>query len=120
MTLLLIAAGAAVGAPARFLTDIVLAHYAGRRLPWGTLAVNVFGSGIAVFLAVAVADPGWTALLATGFCGALTTYSTLSYETLVLVEEGRWRAAAANVGLNLTGGLAAGLAGLALARLVTG
>ncbi|SDD58295.1 fluoride efflux transporter FluC [Glycomyces harbinensis] len=120
MTLLLVAAGAAVGAPARFLTDVLIAHYAGRRLPWGTLAVNTTGSGIAVFLAVAIADPAWTALLATGFCGALTTYSTLSYETLVLAEEGRWRAAAANVGLNLAGGLAAGLIGLAIARLVTG
>jgi fluoride exporter len=120
VTLLLVAAGAAVGAPARFLTDAVLAHYAGRRLPWGTLAVNVVGSGVAVFLAVAVADPNWTALLATGFCGALTTYSTLSYETLVLIEEGRPRAAAANAALNLAGGLAAGLTGLALARLATG
>lgn len=120
MTLLLVAAGAAVGAPARFLTDIVIAHYAGRRLPWGTLAVNTTGSGIAVFLAVAVTDPAWTALLATGFCGALTTYSTLSYETLVLVEAGRWRAAAANIAANLACGLAAGLAGFAIAHLTTG
>ncbi len=118
MTLLLIAAGAALGAPARFLTDLVVAHYAGRHLPWGTLAVNVTGSGLAVFLAVALADPGWTALLATGFCGALTTYSTLSYETLRLIEDGRWHHALANVVANLAGGLAAGLIGLAAAHLL--
>ncbi|RRR99675.1 fluoride efflux transporter CrcB [Glycomyces terrestris] len=118
MTLLLIAAGAAVGAPARFLTDLVAAHYLGRHLPWGTLAVNTAGSGLAVFLAAAVADPAWSALLATGFCGALTTFSTLSWETLVLVEQGRWRHAVLNIAVNLAGGLAAGLGGLALARLL--
>lgn len=118
MTLLLVAAGAAVGAPARFLTDLVVAHYAGRYLPWGTLVVNVFGSGLAVFLVVAVADPGWSALLITGFCGALTTYSTLSYETLRLIEESRWHHALWNVTANLTGGLGAGLLGFALAHLV--
>ncbi|MCC3764164.1 CrcB family protein [Glycomyces sp. TRM65418] len=118
MTLLLVAAGAAVGAPARFLTDLVLAHYAGRRLPWGTLAVNTIGSGLAVFLTVTVTDPRWSALLITGFCGALTTYSTLSYETLLLVEDGRWHHAAANVAANLTGGAAAGLLGFAAAHLI--
>ncbi|WP_026923137.1 fluoride efflux transporter FluC [Glycomyces arizonensis] len=118
MTLLLVALGAALGAPLRFLTDLVVAHYAGRRLPWGTLVVNVAGSGLAVFLAVAVADPGWTALLAVGFCGALTTYSTLSYETLLLVEDGRWNHALWNVAANLAGGLGAGLAGFALAHLL--
>lgn len=119
MTLLLITAGAALGAPARFLTDLVVAHYAGRYLPWGTLVVNVFGSGLAVFLAVALSGPGWTALLVTGFCGALTTYSTLSYETLLLVEGGRWHHALWNVAANLTGGLAAGLLGFALAHPLT-
>lgn len=117
MTLLLVALGAAVGAPMRFLTDQVLAHYAGRNLPWGTLVVNVTGSGLAVFLAVTVASPGWTALLTIGFCGALTTYSTLSYETLRLVEDGRWPHALANVLANLGGGLAAGVAGFGLAHL---
>jgi CrcB protein len=120
MTLLLVALGAAIGAPARFLTDLVIAHYAGRYLPWGTLVVNVVGSGLAVFLVVTVTDADWTALLVTGFCGALTTYSTLSYETLMLVETGRWRHALWNVSANLAGGLAAGLLGLALAHLVTG
>ncbi|GAA1662554.1 hypothetical protein GCM10009830_04800 [Glycomyces endophyticus] len=118
MTLLLVALGAAVGAPARFLTDLVAAHYLGRAMPWGTLAVNTAGSGLAAFLAVAATGPAWTALLSIGFCGALTTFSTLSWETLRLAEDGRWRRAAANIALNLAGGLTAGLAGAALARLL--
>lgn len=117
MTLLLVAAGAAVGAPLRFLTDQALVRCAGRRLPWGTLVVNIAGSGLAVFIAVAVAGPGWNALLAVGFCGALTTFSTFSYETLLLIEDGRGHHALANIAANLVGGLAAGLAGFGLAQL---
>ena len=120
MTVLLVALGAAVGAPLRFLTDRVLAHLTGHDLPWGTFAVNVAGSGLAVFLAVAVTDSGLTALLVVGFCGALTTFSTLSYETLVLVETGRWRHALANIAANLGCGLAAGMAGYGLAQLLSG
>ncbi|GAB3658969.1 fluoride efflux transporter FluC [Glycomyces tarimensis] len=118
MTLLLIAVGAAIGAPARFLTDLIIAHYAGRHLPWGTLVVNVVGSGLAVFLTVTIADHELTALLTIGFCGTLTTYSTLSYETLRLIEDGRRHHALANVGANLGGGLAAGLAGFGIAHLL--
>lgn len=118
MTLLLVAAGAAVGAPLRFLTDRALARLSEGRLPWGTLAVNVSGSCLAVLLAAAVTDPNWTALLAVGFCGALTTFSTFSYETLMLIEEGRGPHALANVAANLFGGLAAGLAGFGAAHLL--
>ncbi|SDL67434.1 camphor resistance protein CrcB [Glycomyces sambucus] len=118
MTVLLVALGAAVGAPARFLTDIVAAHYLGRAMPWGTLAVNTAGSGLAAFLAVAATGPAWTALLAIGFCGALTTYSTLSWETLQLAQTGRVLRAAANIALNLGCGLGAGLAGAGLAHLL--
>lgn len=120
MTLLLVAVGAAIGAPLRFLTDRVLAHLTGHDLPWGTFVVNVVGSGLAVFLAVALIDSRLAALLVVGFCGALTTYSTLSYETLVLAEAGRWRHAVANVAANLGGGLAAGMAGFGLAHLFFG
>ncbi|WP_112139739.1 fluoride efflux transporter CrcB [Glycomyces dulcitolivorans] len=118
MTVLLVALGAAVGAPARFLTDLVAAHYLGRAMPWGTLAVNVLGSGLAALLAAATVGPAWTALLAIGFCGALTTYSTLSWETLKLAEDGRFLHAALNIAMNLVGGLAAAAAGVALARLL--
>ena len=118
MTLLLVAAGAIVGAPARFITDLVLAHYAGRYLPWGTLVANTIGSPWPCSWPSPWPIPAGAHWLITGFCGALTTYSTLSYETLVLVEDGRWHHALANVAANLAGGLAASPIGFAAAHLV--
>ncbi|MEU4569147.1 CrcB family protein [Micromonospora sp. NPDC023956] len=120
MTMLLVALGAAVGAPLRYLTDWALRARFGAVLPWGTLAVNVAGSLLlGVVLAVPV-GPAATAALGTGLCGALTTWSTLSYETLRLGRDGRRGAALATVLLNVTAGLGAAWTGLLLARLVTG
>jgi CrcB protein len=112
VTALLVAAGAAVGAPLRYL--------AGRAFPGprGTLLVNVVGSLLLGFL-VALPTPGaGFALLGTGFCGALTTYSTFSLDTLRLVEEGEFRGAALNVVGSLALGLAAAYLGLGLAALL--
>ena len=105
MTVLLIAAGAAVGAPLRYLVDRLLDFH--RRLPWGTLVVNVSGSFLLGLLTAAHADPGLAALVGTGFCGGLTTYSTFSYETLQLFEQNFPVRAWLNIGANLVlGGLA--------------
>jgi fluoride exporter len=87
-------------------------------LPWGTLAVNVLGS-LVLGLLVGVADghrvPGsLTLLVGTGFCGALTTYSTFSYETLRLYESGARLYAALNVAVSLLAGLAAAVVGVAI------
>ncbi|MFF5231672.1 fluoride efflux transporter CrcB [Dactylosporangium sp. NPDC000521] len=114
MTLLLVLIGGAVGAPARYLTERALKD----RSPLGTLIVNVFGSALLGTLTGA-GDTVPTAvktLLATGFCGALTTYSTFSLETLRLVEEGRPRRAFAYVAASLVLGLAAATAGYTLTR----
>ena len=110
--LLLVALGGALGAPARYLADRwVSARTDG--FPWGTIAVNVVGSLLLGVLAAA-ASPSLLTLGGTGFCGALTTFSTFSYETVRLVEEGRSRAAVVNVALSLLVGLAACAAGYAL------
>lgn len=77
MTVLLVALGAAVGAPLRY----VAGHLLDRRLPWGTLLVNVTGSFLlGAFGAAALSDSA-LALLGTGFCGGLTTYSAFAVQS---------------------------------------
>ena len=116
MTILLIALGAAVGAPARYLTDRAIQSRHATVFPWGTFTVNVFGSFIlGVLTAIAHRlDPALAAGLGTGFCGALTTYSTFSYETLRLLEERASFYAAANIVASVAAGLGAAVIGLAV------
>ncbi|WP_433061929.1 fluoride efflux transporter CrcB [Dactylosporangium sp. CS-033363] len=115
MTLLLIALGAAVGAPARYLTDRFVQSRHDSAFPWGTLTVNVCGSLLLGLLAGLPANTVVTALLGTGFCGALTTYSTFSYETLRLARTGARFYAAMNVLASLVAGLGAAALGFMLA-----
>ncbi|PFG41315.1 CrcB protein [Georgenia soli] len=119
MTVLLVALGAMVGAPLRYWTDRAVQARHDSVFPWGTLTVNVAGSLILGVLAGGAAAGGVPqAVLAaagTGFCGALTTYSTFSYETVRLTESGSRLLALLNVALNLAAGLAAAWLGLALA-----
>ncbi|HEX6969841.1 MAG TPA: fluoride efflux transporter CrcB [Micromonosporaceae bacterium] len=114
MTALLVALGAAVGAPLRYLVDRAIRARQNSTFPWATLTVNVAGSLLLGFIAALPADPELTALAATGFCGALTTYSTFSYETLLLARSGAHRLAAANVIANIAAGLTAVYVGLHL------
>jgi CrcB protein len=110
MTLLLVLLGGAVGASARYLTDVTVQRAHGTEFPWGTWTVNVVGSFILGF--VAVSGPVWVVtLVGTGFCGALTTFSTFGYETVRLSEEGRPGLAVGNVAASLVAGLAAGALG---------
>jgi len=77
--------------------------------PWGTYAVNMSGSFVLGFLLGAERHLGLPpvlfALLGTGFCGGLTTFSTFGYETLRLLEDG----AVAEAGINVIGSLAIGV-----------
>jgi CrcB protein len=124
MNWLLVIAGAAVGAPLRYLTDRFLRARLDTDFPWGTLTVNWAGSLILGLLAAAgaagVAGPRVSLLVGVGFCGALTTYSTFSYETLRLAETGARLAAAANVIASLIAGLGAAFAGQALGQALFG
>ncbi len=107
---LLVAAGAAVGAPLRYLTDRAVQKRTGAGFPWGTLTANVAGSLVLGLVAGAtLSDPGsdLRLLVGTGFCGALTTYSTLSYETVRLSEQGSRPLAIANVLVSVFAGLGA-------------
>jgi CrcB protein len=113
MTVLLVALGAAVGAPLRYLTSRAVKADG---FPWGTLIVNVAGSLVLGFVAGLPASPAWTALVGTGFCGALTTYSTFSWETLTLARAGHRGLALANVLLSVAAGLGAAELGLLTAQ----
>jgi CrcB protein len=115
---LLVALGAAIGAPARYLTDRAVQRRWGSGFPFGTLTVNLLGS---LFLGVLIgsADHGGASadlvlLAGTGFCGAFTTYSTFSYETSRLAEDGRVVAAATNALGSVLPGLAAAALGVAI------
>lgn len=103
MTALLVALGAAVGAPLRYLAG----RHLDRRLPWGTLVVNLFGSAVLGALLGAAVDGDPLALLGTGFCGGLTTYSSFAVQA---VRGGRRRGTAYAV-TTVTGCLAAATLG---------
>ena len=78
MTVLLVALGAAVGAPLRYVAGHLLDD---RALPWGTILVNVAGSFLlGLFSAMALSDSA-DALLGVGFCGALTTFSAFAVQS---------------------------------------
>ncbi|MGV9213579.1 fluoride efflux transporter CrcB [Micromonospora sp. RB23] len=120
MTVLLIAVGAAVGAPLRYLTDRAVQSRHTSAFPWGTLTVNVVGSLLLGALVGIPVGPAVSALLGTGFCGALTTYSTFSYETLRLTRGGHRLLALANVVGSVAAGLTAASVGYTLTHALTG
>jgi CrcB protein len=88
---LLVALGAAVGAPLRLLAG----HLLDRRTHWGTLVVNLTGSALLGWLVGHDVDGDPLLLLGTGFCGALTTYSAVSVQA---VNRGGWRGLAYAIG----------------------
>lgn len=118
LIILCVAAGGLIGAPTRFLVDRFVADRVEREFPLGTFLINISGSfllGLLTGLDLAGHMPILVkAFVGTGFCGAYTTFSTWSFETVRLVEEGEYLEAFANaIGSLLIGLLAAG-GGMAL------
>jgi len=114
---LLVMAGAAVGAPARYMTDRIVQTRWDTKFPFGTLTVNVVGSlilGVIMAATLAGSPTNLDILLGTGFCGALTTYSTFSYETVRLLQERATSTAVTNAVITVIVGIAAAAAGFAL------
>jgi CrcB protein len=111
VTALWVVLGASIGAPSRYFLDLTIQSRRPSPMPWGTMTVNVVGSLILGLVASVVAhtsSPAWLiALVGTGFCGAFTTFSTFSFETVRLIEVGRATTAVAYVTASLLFGLAA-------------
>jgi CrcB protein len=109
----------AVGAPLRYLVDVAVTERTNSAFPWATLIINASGS----FLLGLITGLGLHHGLAktvrvvagVGFCGAYTTFSTFTFETLRLVEEGESSTALANVVASAVAGTVAAAVGLALA-----
>jgi len=121
MQLVYITVFGGLGCLSRYLMSGWVYALAGRALPWGTLAVNVLGSLLLGFLM----ESGLRSTLipadirmglTTGFMGGFTTFSTFSYETVRLLEEGSWLQAGANMALNLLVCVLSALFGIWLAR----
>lgn len=116
----LVVAGA-VGAPCRYLLDGLIQDRTGGAFPWGTFVINMSGSlllGLITGAALYHAFPNTPKIiLGTGFCGAYTTFSTWTFETIRLLEEGAVREAVLNAVVSLTVGVGAAGLGLALATL---
>ena len=121
MTWLWVGLGAAVGAPARYLTDRWVQSWHDSVFPWGTLTVNVVASFVLGVVAGTSGAFSPTVALAvgTGFCGALSTYSTFSYETFRLLETRAPLYASANVLGALAAGFGAASLGGAVGTLLT-
>jgi fluoride exporter len=124
--ILAVLAGGMIGAPARYLVDRAIQARHDTVFPWGTLAVNLAGSAAIGFLLGAQRHlglpPAAFALLGTGLCGGLTTFSTFGYETLRLLADGALGAAGLNVVISLAAGVLLAwlgylLAGVALAAI---
>jgi CrcB protein len=101
-----ISLGAVVGANLRYVVAQQLARFT-TAFPYGTLAVNISGSLVIGFFLIwttdrVLVDPRWRLLIAIGFCGGYTTFSSYAFETFALLEQGRWLSATLNVlGSNL-------------------
>ena len=111
MIVVWVGVGAAVGAPLRYLTDRALQHRFGALLPVGTLAVNLVASFLLGLLAgVHALSPAVAALVGSGFCGALSTWSTFGFETVRLIQRRDRMVAALHLAVSVLGGV--GLAAL--------
>lgn len=113
--------GGAVGTGARYLVSGWSLKLLGPSFPYGTLVVNLLGSFLLGGLmhlgtSTEAMSPTMRLALTTGAMGGFTTYSTFSYETMRLMQDGAWGNAALNVGITVVVCLLASFLGFGLAR----
>jgi fluoride exporter len=118
-----ISLGAVLGANLRYWMSRYALRLMGPVFPYGTLTINVLGSFVLGFFMArtterALVDPRWRLLIAVGFCGGYTTFSSYAYETMALVEQGQWALTGLNFLANNVLACVAVVAGMALARVL--
>ena len=103
-----VALGGALGSVFRYMLSNAVARFAGEAMPWGTLLVNVLGSFVIGWFAVATtssgrvaATPEFRTFVMVGVCGGFTTFSSFSLQTLALFEDGEPLRASANILLSV-------------------
>ena len=116
-----ISLGAVVGGCARYFLSGFVARHFSTTFPYGTLIINITGSLILGFFLIysterVLLDPRWRLLVAIGFCGSYTTFSSYAFESFALMEQGQWLLTGINIAASNALCLAAVLAGAALAR----
>ena len=118
-----ISLGAILGANLRYLISRIITRFSDAASPYGTLVINVTGSLLLGFFLVwttekVLANPLWRWLVAIGFCGSYTTFSSYAYETMAYFQQGHWTLFAANIISNNVLCLMAILAGAVIARAI--
>jgi CrcB protein len=120
---LLVGIGGLVGSIVRYLVAVLFAGVFSPAFPLATLTVNIVGCFlIGVLFALSdrgsILSPEWRILLTTGFCGGFTTFSTFSYESLRLLQDGEYLYVAMYILLSVVVGLAATYIGVALIKAI--
>jgi fluoride exporter len=116
-----ISLGAVLGANLRYFLSRIVTRFSDAAFPHGTLIINVSGSLLLGFFMAwtterVLANPLWRMLVAVGFCGSYTTFSSYAYETMAYFEQGHWTLFATNILANNLLCLGAVIAGAAMAR----
>lgn len=118
----LLALGGVLGTLARFGLGGWVHTWAGTAFPWGTLVINLLGSfllGLAMRGAeLSSLSPELRGMITVGFCGAFTTFSTFSFETIALLQQGAWARASLYAAGSVGMGLLAVALGLSTANLL--
>jgi CrcB protein len=118
-----VSVGGLLGANLRYFLSRLITRFSDAAFPYGTLLINISGSLVLGFFLMwtterVFADPRWRLLVAIGFCGSYTTFSSYAFESMSYFEQGHWALLTANILANNVLCLAAVVAGGMIARAI--